>query len=302
MPMLNPSMHKNLISTYASGYQLLDSAEARKCEYIEEYKVERHCPQAIWSIKQQPKAWQDYHATSIRKKDGGGQWQFHKKIPEKFPFTWNSYKFELKFTSFGHCGLFFEQAALWNVIEKLTKQQIEKSSQELHFLNLFGYTGAASIVAAKAGAKVTHIDSAKGVLSWGKNNATLNAIPEGQIRWIHEDALVFVKNAVKRNLKFDGILADPPSWGHGVKNEVWNFDEQLSELISGIQKILKPENSFFILTSHTHGVQAEALHNIMKERFPKSQIQYGDLGIKHSLDERILPAGMYAMNYNGLSL
>jgi 23S rRNA (cytosine1962-C5)-methyltransferase len=301
--MLMVLMVTNLISSFSSGYQLIDSALSRKCEIIENIKVERHSPQAIWSIKKFPKEWNDFHATSIRKKDGGGQWQFHKKIPEPLHFQWESelkkkFTFELKLTSFGHCGLFFEQAALWNKIEQFVLKQTNQGTKELKFLNLFGYTGAASIVAAKAGAQVTHIDSAKGVLSWGKNNGALNKIPDGQIKWIHEDALTYVKNAVKRNLQFDGILADPPSWGHGVKNEVWNFEENLSELLQGIQKILKPQNSFFILTSHTQGVQAEALHNLLNERFKNGTIHFGDLGIQHSKDDRILPAGVYALHQN----
>lgn len=302
--MLDQCMHKNLISSYYDQYLLLDSASGRKCEQINSYKVERHSPQAIWSLKQHPEKWSDFDASCLRKKDGGGQWQFLKKMPEKFNFAWSSdslinFKFELKLTSFGHCGLFFEQAVLWNLIENLLNQQKTKT-EATTFLNLFGYTGAASIVAAKAGAQVTHIDSAKGVLTWGKTNAELNQVKEGQIKWIQEDALVYVKNAIKRNLKFDAILADPPSWGHGVKSEVWNFEEHMGELVSGICKILKPQKSFFLLTSHTHGVQAYALENMMKERFPNRDIQFGDLGIKHALDDRILPAGIYSLCSNQL--
>lgn len=300
-------MHKNLISNFKEHYLLLDSASGRKCEQIHTLKVERHSPQAIWNHKMHPKKWHDFDATCIRKKDGGGQWQFNKKTPEKIPFSWQaddktSFNFELKLTSFGHCGIFFEQAVLWNLMQHLFSQQKKQHSEPLTFLNLFGYTGAASIIAAKSGVTTTHIDSAKGVLTWGKSNAELNHIPEGKIKWIHEDALVYVKNAIKRNLKFDGILADPPSWGHGVKNEVWNFEEHMSELISGIQKILKPQKSFFLLTSHTHGVQAHALENIMKECFPENMIQFGDLGIKHFLDDRVLPAGVYALSTNQLSV
>lgn len=300
-------MHKNLTSIFQENYQLIDSANGRKCEQLNNLKIERHCPQAIWSTKLFPQKWSDFDATCIRKKDGGGQWQFLKKIPEKFNFSWTAenktaFTFELKLTSFGHCGIFFEQAALWNIIQRLITQQNINATEPVTFLNLFGYTGAASIIAAKAGAQVTHIDSAKGVLNWGRTNEQLNQISNGKIKWIQEDALIYVKNAVKRNLKFDAILADPPSWGHGVNNEVWNFEEHLSELINGIAKILKPQKSFFILTSHTHGVQAQALYNLMKEKFNHSEIHYGDLGIKHFSDERVLPAGIYCINSNQLSL
>lgn len=296
-------MHQDLISPSFKDYHLIDSAGGRKCELIAGYRVERHSPQAIWSIKKHPKDWTAPDATCIRKKDGGGEWKFHKKPQDKMICHWESqegvaFKFLIKFTSFGHCGLFFEQCKIWNLIESHIGKQKQHSQRPLKFLNLFGYTGAASIITAKNGVITTHIDSSKGIINWANENAKYNAIEPSHIKLIHEDAMTYIKNAIKRNLTFDGILADPPSWGNGVNKEVWNFDNDISSLMAGIKKILAPENSFFILTSHTQNVQAQALKNIMSEHLPHFNIQFGDLGIKHEQDDRILPAGVYASASN----
>lgn len=295
----------SLIASNFSDYKLFDSAECRKCEEISGFKVQRHSPQSIWAYKRHPKLWDNFDAVSIRKKDGGGQWEFKKNPPQNLKFKWLSesnteYYFYIKFTSFGHCGLFFEQAPLWNLIEKMVKTQ-KLNNPSPKFLNLFAYTGAASMVAAKSGAQVTHIDSSKGILQWTKDNASLNNIEPSLLKIIHEDALTFVKNALKRNIKYDGILADPPSWGNGIKkNEVWNFDENFSELISSIKKILNPKNSFCILTSHTAHIQSACLHNVILENFNNFSTLHGDLGIKHHLDDRILPAGVYSICHDNL--
>lgn len=284
----------NLIAQNFAGYELLDSASGKKLERISGILVERPSPQAIWSKKLVAPLWEKAESRVIRKKDGGGVWEHKLGDPSPLSLNWKSdlgtdFTFKLKFTSFGHCGIFFEQTPIWNSIERRVK-----GKRDFKFLNLFGYTGAASIVAAKAGALVTHIDSAKGVLSWGEENQALNDIKPEKIKWFHSDVMRFLENAIKRGELYDGVLADPPSWGHGARKEVWEFENQIGELVVAISKILKPKDSFFILTSHTHGVQQEALKNLLFESLSKANVTCGEIGVVHKNDARILPAGIYA--------
>ena len=168
----------------------------------------------------------------------------------------------------------------------------------LKFLNLFGYTGCASLAMLSTGAEVFHVDSSKGVLNWGKENVELSHLDQKKIKFVQEDVNNFVKHSLKKGFKYDGILADPPSWGHGANKEVWEFDQMIYDLVSDCFDILEKQNSFFFLSSHTHGVQAEALRNLMNDHKTKKDIEIGELGVKHSNDERILPAGIYAFAKN----
>lgn len=295
-----------MIANTFNDYQLLDSGNGKKLETIAGIKVERPSPQAIWAPTLNDKDWANTSSRCIRKKDGGGVWEHSKGDPSPLQLTWMSesdikFFFKLKFTPFGHCGIFFEQSSVWNQIAKITKLQKEKiKGRAPRFLNLFGYTGAASIVAAKNGAEVYHIDSAKSVLDWGRENQKLNLINENSIKWFHSDVIRFLENTIKRQEKFDGILADPPSWGHGAKKEVWEFDKQISQLIELISKTLHTKNSYIILTTHMPGVQQHALKNVLESSlseqrgFSKHQFSCDEMGIFHSNDKRILPAGIFS--------
>jgi 23S rRNA (cytosine1962-C5)-methyltransferase len=194
--------------------------------------------------------------------------------------------------------VFFEQQAVWDALSlEATRLQISLK-RPLKFLNLFGYTGCASLAVAKTGAEVFHVDSSKGVLNWGRENAELSKLDTKKIKFVQEDVLAFVKHSLRKGFKYDGILADPPSWGHGANKEVWEFDQMIHELVSDCFNSLTRENSFFFLSSHTHGVQSEALKNLMNDHQSKKDITLGELGIRHSHDERILPAGIYSMARN----
>ena len=201
-------------------------------------------------------------------------------------------QFRLKFTSFGHCGVFFEQIPVWIWLYNEVKVLKEKLGRAPKVINLFGYTGCASLVMAAAGAEVFHVDSSKGVLDWGKESLTLSKLPAQSVRWVQEDAQEFLKHSFKKNFTYDGILADPPSWGHGAKKEIWDFEKSIHVLSELILSVLNKDNSFLFLTSHTHGVQPEALRNMIYDRRWK-EINPGELGVKHQNDERILPAGIF---------
>jgi 23S rRNA (cytosine1962-C5)-methyltransferase len=201
-------------------------------------------------------------------------------------------QFRLKFTSFGHCGIFFEQVPVWQWLYHEVKQLREKLGRAPKVINLFGYTGAASLVMAAAGAEVFHVDSSKGVLGWGKESQALSNLDPKAIRWVQEDAQEFLRHSFKKNFQYDGILADPPSWGHGVKKEVWDFEKHIHLLVEAILAVLQRDHSFLFLTSHTHGVQTEALKNIIADKRWRS-MEAGELGVKHRQDERVLPAGIF---------
>ena len=285
-----------MITEKLPHYQLLDSGLGRKLEIIAGIRVNRASPQAIWKPQLKDAEWNMATSNVIRTKDGGGKWE-HKKEPSPdlaFPFAigGRTLQFRLKFTSFGHCGIFFEQIPVWEWLFNEVKTLKEKLGRAPKIVNLFGYTGCASIVMAAAGAEVFHVDSSKGVLDWGKESQALSKLPESSIRWVQGDAQEFIRHSFKKNFNYDGILADPPSWGHGVKKEVWDFEKHIHLLVEGMLNVLQQHNSFLFLTSHTHGVQPEALKNLIADRRWK-KVECGELGVKHQNDARVLPAGIF---------
>lgn len=286
-----------MITQNLPQYELLDSGLGRKLEIIAGVKVVRPSPQAIWKPTLNESKWRDVTSECTRTKDGGGKW-VHKVEPRPdlyLPFKIDNkeLKFRLKFTSFGHCGVFFEQIPVWQWLYEEVKTLKTRLGRAPKVINLFGYTGCASLVMAAAGAEVFHVDSARGVLNWGKESQELSKIPAQSIRWVHEDAQAFLKHSFNKGFKYDGILADPPSWGHGVKKEVWDFEKHIHILVEMLLAVLNKENSFLFLSSHTHGVQTEALKNIIADKRWKT-LEGGELGVKHQNDTRILPAGIYA--------
>lgn len=285
-----------MITKDLPGYELLDSGLGKKLEIISGVKVTRPSPQAIWKPKLNANAWGEATSNCLRTKDGGGKWE-HRKEPNPnliLPFEIDGKKlqFRLKFTTFGHCGVFFEQIPVWEWLYKETKFLKEKLGRAPKVINLFGYTGCASLVMAAAGAEVFHVDSSKGVLDWGKESLALSKLPQASVRFVQEDAQEFLKHSFKKNFTYDGILADPPSWGHGAKKEVWDFEKSIHVLSDLMINVLNKQDSFLFLSSHTHGVQPEALRNLVADRRWK-EVDAGELGVKHQNDERILPAGIY---------
>lgn len=293
----------NLTSTNIPGYTLLDSGFGKKLEIIAGITVERPSPQAIWAPRLREEEWKKATSVCVRKSDGGGTWKHNGKEPTDLILKWSTeaqreLQFKLKFTSFGHCGVFFEQAAVWNTLVRETQILQKKLGRPVKFLNLFGYTGCASLAVLSTGAEVFHVDSSKGVLTWGRENVDLSGLDAKNIKFVQEDVKAFVKHSLRKGFKYDAILADPPSWGHGTNKEVWEFDQMIYELVTDCYNILTRENSLFFLSSHTHGVQSEALRNIMNDHKSKKEIVVGELGVKHSHDDRVLPAGIYSLAKN----
>jgi 23S rRNA (cytosine1962-C5)-methyltransferase len=289
----------NLVSDNIPGYTLLDSGFGKKLEVIAGVTVERPSPQAIWAPRLNENEWKKATSVCIRKNDGGGTWKHRgDKEPQGLLIEHDELKFKLKFTSFGHCGVFFEQRAVWDTLTTESTRLSKELGRPLKFLNLFGYTGCASLAVAKTGAEVFHVDSSKGVLNWGRENAELSKLDLKKLKFVQEDVNAFVKHSLRKGFKYDGILADPPSWGHGANKEVWEFENMIHDLIMDCFNVLTREKSFFFLSSHTHGVQSEALKNLMNDHRSKKEIVIGELGVRHSNDERILPAGIYSFAKN----
>lgn len=303
---------QNWVSDNFSDYQLLDSGDGKKLERIAGIIVERPSPQSIWRPRLPQSEWSKASSVCIRKNDGGGYWKHLKGEPGDKEVVWRDLKFLIRFTSFGHCGLFFEQTRIWECLMEMVSIQAKAMERKPKVINLFGYTGAASIAMAASGAEVFHVDSAKGVLTWGKQNAQKNKLDDQSIRWVQEDVLNFLRHSKKKGFKYDGILADPPSWGHGANKETWLFEKDFQALVDLCYEVLNPDKSFLLVTSHTHGVQQEAMVNVMNtsKYFPHSAIYSGELGISHAgksygnqksdkqTDDRILPAGIYCLSHN----
>lgn len=285
---------RSIILEEIKGYELLDSGDERKLERIAGRLVDRPCAQAIWAKRLDKKKWEMAQSICIRSKEGGGHWDHRQELESDLSFGHDHglgpLKMRLKFTSFGHCGLFFEQAPLWKKLAQAVKSL--GSPGEIKVLNLFGYTGAASLAMAQAGAEVFHVDSAKGVHGWGRESESLSGPLKGKIHWTHQDVRDFLLHSKKRGFKYQGIFLDPPSWGHGTKKEVFDYGQEIQKLIQGCLDVLDKRKNFLLLTSHTPGVQADALKNLFPPDF-FAHSTHGELGIRHQQDERILPAGIY---------
>ena len=283
----------DLLATWSQGYALLDSGAGKKLEMLAGKRVIRPCPQALWKTRLSDKEW--HSATSIceRLEGGGGAWRHLKGDPGDFTLRWQGIPesapltFRLRLTAFGHCGLFFETAPLWLSIQESAKNR----EKPLRFANLFAYTGAASLAAAAMGAEVFHVDAAKGVLDWGKESLSLSSPLPGKIQWIHDDARAFLKLGLKRGFRYDCILADPPAWGHGTQGKKWDFHQDILNLVHECAEVLNPGGRL-ILTSHTEGVQRQALENLFADE-DMEEITGGEMGVKHAHDNRILPAGIW---------
>ena len=249
------------LTTTWKDFEVLDTGDGEKLERWGEVILRRPDPQTIWP-KADPALWRQAQAWYHRSDKGGGEWEFFSRLPEKWVITHEALRFYVRPTGFKHTGLFPEQAANWVwMAEKLR----ESGRREMRVLNLFGYTGGATLACAQAGAHVTHVDAAKGMVQWAKENRELSQLPETSCRWIVEDALRFVQREIRRGNSYDGILMDPPSYGRGPSGEVWKLENELFGLIDTCAQALSPEPLFFLVNSYTTGFQASVLSNIIEK-------------------------------------
>lgn len=272
------------------GYCLLDSGREEKLERFGDVLLVRPDPQALWEKHLNDEEWSKADGVYVREGREGGKWTGN--LPKEWQIEFNSFTFLLKPTSFKHTGLFPEQVSNWKWSDNL----IANANREVSVLNLFGYTGGATLAAAKAGAKVTHVDASKTAVAWARQNAELSGLKDAPVRWITEDALTFVKREIKRGVKYDAVVMDPPAFGHGPTGELWKIEEDFLELMKLLPELLSEKPLFVLVNGYAAGYSPLAFaYNLMPfaEKFG-GNIEYGDLQIGEQGSERVLPSGIFA--------
>ena len=243
-----------------NDYELIDADSGERLERWGDIILIRPDPQVIWTGKRTDKRWFNAHAIYHRSNSGGGYWETLKKVPDVWSINYNNLTFRLKPMGFKHTGLFPEQAVNWS----LAKELIEKENREISVLNLFAYTGGATIACLEAGANVTHVDASKGMVQWAKENAVASGVEDRNVRWLVDDCMKFVKREIRRGKKYDAIIMDPPSYGRGPGGEVWKLEQQLGELLEETGKLLSDDAIFFFLNSYTGGLSSTILNYMVK--------------------------------------
>ncbi len=279
-----------------TDFEVLDTGSGEKLERWGKYLLARPDPQTIWPRALSDKKWSEADAHYLRSGSGGGHWEFRRALPEEWVIAYNGLRFYVRPTGFKHTGLFPEQAVNWDWMSSL----IAKRGGMPHVLNLFGYTGGATIACARAGAHVTHVDAAKGMVAWAKRNAELNELPQERFRFIVEDANAFVQRELRRGKTYDGILMDPPSYGRGPGGEVWKLENELFPLAEACSRLLSDEPLFFLINSYTTGFQPAVLTNILArtaERRFRGQIDAEEVGLPVTAGG-ILPCGASGRLYS----
>ncbi len=243
-------------------YELIDADAGERLERWGDILLIRPDPQVMWSLGRQDERWHHAHAIYHRSASGGGFWECVKKVPDVWSVRYRELTFRLKPMGFKHTGLFPEQAVNWELAAGL----IRKANRPVKVLNLFAYTGGATLACLQAGAQVTHVDASKGMVQWAKENAAASGLQDAPVRWLVDDCLKFVKREIRRGNRYDAIIMDPPSYGRGPGGEVWKLEQQLAELLNEAGKLLSDQAVFFLLNSYTGGVSPTIL-NFMVSRY-----------------------------------
>ncbi len=280
---------RHLTSRACDGYELLDSGENMKLERFGVFSTARPETQALWS-KRSPERW--HEAGAVFAFDGAtkGSWDVRSAPPEDWEVSWGDLRLGARLTNFKHTGVFPEQAPNWEW-SKARIAQLESPD----VLNLFGYTGAASIVAAQAGAKVTHVDASKQSLDWAGENAKRSGLAHDAIRWLLDDALAFAKREARRDHTYDGIILDPPAFGRGAKGEVWKIEEDLVTLLTVLRGLLsEAPGSFFLLNGYAAGYAPRSFAQAVESAFGDVDGESGELHIEETGTGRAIPSGIYA--------
>lgn len=276
------------------NYEILDMANGQKLERWNEVILSRPDPQIIWSDKTRPSLWDSIDAKYQRSKTGGGEWYiYNKKMPTSWQIKWQDLTFNLKLMGFKHTGLFPEQSYNWKII----REKIKKANREVKVLNLFAYTGGASLAALSAGASVVHVDSSRGMVDWAKENVRTSSLDGKPIRFIVDDVVKFVKREIRRGNKYDIILMDPPSFGRGSNKEIWNIETDLYNLVNMCSDLLSDNPIMFLINSYTTGLSMNVLANILKLTVNKKNqgnITCDEIGIPMKDSDLILPCGIFA--------
>lgn len=266
-------------------YEILDAGNGNKLERWGQVRLLRPDPQAVWPM-QEPRS---VDARYIRSASGGGHWEYGKALPESWTIRYRDLTFQVRPTGFKHTGLFPEQAVNWDWMRGLVK----KAPKPFRALNLFAYTGGATCALAAAGAEVVHVDAAKGMVAWAKENLALCGLGDKPVRFIVDDVMKFVLREQRRGRQYEGILMDPPSYGRGPGGEMWKIEENLYPLVAECCKLLSPEARFFLINSYTTGLAPTVLSNVLQAALPNrgGRIEAGEVGLPISRGTLVLPCG-----------
>ncbi|MBR2860983.1 MAG: class I SAM-dependent methyltransferase [Clostridia bacterium] len=278
-----------LVTDSWQDYELLDTGDGMKLERWKNVVLLRPDPQVIWPYSEQLNK-KNIHAIYKRSSLGGGGWDFLKKVPDSWNVSWRDLTFTVRPMGFKHTGLFPEQAVNWDWMRGL----IKNANRPINVLNLFGYTGGATVACASAGARVCHVDAAKNMIAIGKENLAASGLSDAPVRWITDDCLKFVQREIRRGNKYDGIILDPPSYGRGPGGELWHLEEMLYPFMESCAQILSDEPLFLLLNSYTTGLQPLVLRNVIEKticsRFG-GKVDAQEIGLKAKHGNIILPCG-----------
>ncbi len=273
-------------------YECIDAGNGEKLERWKNVILRRPDPQAMWYTLKDSK-WDNIDGFYHRSKKGGGYWEFKTKLDEYWTVEYKGLVFKVSPTGFKHTGLFPEQAVNWDFM----MDKIKNSGRKIKVLNLFSYTGGATMACSKAGADVVQVDASKGMTEWAKENMKLSQLENNSIRFIVDDCLKFVQREARRGNKYDAIVMDPPSYGRGPNKEVWKFEDNIYKLIDACMNILSDKPLFFLINSYTTGISATVLENILKttilKKYPNGKVDAGDIGLPITTNNLILPCGIY---------
>lgn len=270
-------------------YEVIDCSRGEKLERWGKYILCRPDPQVIWDTPREDRRWKKLNAHYHRSKKGGGEWEFF-NLPEQWDLHYRDLTFHLKPFSFKHTGLFPEQAVNWDWFS----QKIRQAGRPVKVLNLFAYTGGATLAAAAAGAAVTHVDASKGMVTWAKENAVASGLGDAPIRWLVDDCVKFVEREIRRGNHYDGIIMDPPSYGRGPKGEIWKIEEKIYPLVCLCEKLLSKDPLFFLINSYTTGLQPAVLSYMLGTSVAKKhggRVEAEEIGLPVSASGLVLPCG-----------
>ncbi|WP_313134912.1 class I SAM-dependent methyltransferase [Anaerocolumna sp.] len=275
-------------------YEVIDASQGEKLERWGNYILVRPDPQVIWDTPKTEKGWKQKNAHYHRSSKGGGEWEFF-DLPKQWKIEYKDLTFNLQPFSFKHTGLFPEQAANWEWFSQIIKKAKKKDpAREIKVLNLFAYTGGATVAAAKAGAAVTHVDASKGMVTWAKENAAHSSLEEAPIRYIVDDCVKFVEREIRRGNRYDAVIMDPPSYGRGPKGEIWKIEESIHPFVKLCTQVLKEDPLFFLINSYTTGLQPAVLSYLlgieMASKFG-GNVQADEIGLPVTSNGLVLPCG-----------
>lgn len=280
-------------------YELIDADDGMRLERWKDIILIRPDPQIIWKDGKKDERWNKAHAVYHRSSSGGGYWEKLREVPDVWSVSFEDLNFNLKPMGFKHTGLFPEQAVNWKLASKLIK---ESKREDIKVLNMFAYTGGATVACLKAGAAVTHVDASKGMVAWAKENAVSSNVSDRPVRWLVDDCLKFAKREIRRGNKYDAIIMDPPSYGRGPNGEIWKLENQLGELLEVTAQLLSDNPLFFFLNSYTGGLSPTILNYMLKKSIKnglKAEVYTDEIGLRVTKRDIVLPCGNTTFWING---